>query len=161
MMTLTRLCACSVCLLTLASCNGRDLTSPARPAPLTEAPAAPEAPKTPYPSNGPELVAFVASRFPDRLRAGVSHDERVANMEYLRDQVIAAGICGGMDLARNLKRGKGPHSIDALAWRREDGWVDVVDIAAAYDDTGRPLTLHWMVVAGPPGWDPIPPPECP
>lgn len=147
--------------LILSSCNSHEIVNPARPALAVAPAAAPETPKTQYPSDGPTLVAFVASRFPDRLKAGVSHEERVANMEFLRDEVIAAGICGGMDLARNLKRGRGPHSVDAIAWRREDGWVDVVDIASAYDDTGRELRLHWIVVEGPPGWDPVPQPACP
>ena len=149
-------------LLPVAGCNANEIIGPARPKPLmAPPPSAPEAPEASYPSNGPELVAFVSQRFPDRLARGVSHEERVGNMTFLRDQVIATGICGGMDLARNLKRGKGPHSIDAIAWRHRDGWVDVVDIASAYDDTGRELRLHWRVVAGPPGWDPIPPPPCP
>jgi hypothetical protein len=160
-MTSARLSGFSLSLLVLGGCNALEVANPGRPTPLIAPAAAPETPKTQYPSNGTDLVAFVAGRFPDRLAAGVSYDDRVANMEFLRDQVIAAGICGGMDLARNLKRGKGPHSIDAIAWRHEDGWVDVVDIASAYDDTRRDLRLHWLVVAGPPGWDPIPAPECP
>ena len=50
-------------------------------------------------------------------------------MAYIRDRMIEAGICGGFDLAWNLKRGVGPRSTDALLWR--DGGRDrVIDIAA-------------------------------
>lgn len=152
----------AVCLVTIvdAGCDAMEVTRPARPMFVTAgAPASPPAPKQ-YPSNGPELVAFVGARYPERLVAGVGGDERIANMEFLRDQIIATGICGGLDLARNLKRGVGPHSIDAIAWRHADGWVDVVDIAFSYDDTSSELRLHWMVVDGPSGWDPIPAPDC-
>jgi hypothetical protein len=109
-------------------------------------------------NNGDAIVQCVSAKYPDRLAAGVSLDQRIANMEFLRDRVIEAGICGGLDLAWNKKRGTGPHSIDALAWRH--GVDDVVDIGAAYDDTSRPLGLQWGIVAGPPGYDPYPRPSC-
>jgi hypothetical protein len=59
-----------------------------------------------------------------------------------------------MDLGWNKKRGTGPHSIDALAWRH-DGIVDVVDFALAYDATDRPMRLQWLVLNpnGGPGYD--------
>jgi hypothetical protein len=111
-------------------------------------------------NDGNFIVRCIAATYPAQLAGGVSHDQRVANMEFLRDRVIEAGICGGLDLARNLKRGVGPHSIDALAWRH-NGIDDVVDIGIAYDDTSRPLALTWAIVAGPPGYDPYhPSPSC-
>jgi hypothetical protein len=113
----------------------------------------------PYPNNGPDVVRCVASKYPERLRAGVSLSQRIANMEFLRDRVIETGICGGMDLAWNKKRGTGPHSTDAIAWRTK-GRDEVVDIGAAYDDTSRALNLMWHIVAGPPGYDPYPRPSC-
>jgi hypothetical protein len=113
----------------------------------------------PYPNNGPAVVACVTGKYPDRLRAGVSKSQRTSNMEFLRDRIIETGICGGMDLAWNRKRGTGPHSIDALAWRT-GGRVEVVDVGVAYDDTSRPLRLTWNIVAGPPGYDPYPRPNC-
>jgi hypothetical protein len=109
-------------------------------------------------NNGDAIVQCVAATYPDRLAAGVSLNQRIANMEFLRDRIIEAGICGGLDLAWNLKRGTGPRSTDALAWRH--GVDDVVDIGAAYDDTSRPLGLQWGIVAGPPGYDPYPRPSC-
>jgi hypothetical protein len=105
-------------------------------------------------------VRCVGATYPDKMAAGVSLDQRLANMEFLRDRVIEAGICGGLDLGWNRKRGTGPHSIDALAWRH-NGVDDVVDIGSAYDDTSRPLQLQWAIVAGPPGYDPYSPrPAC-
>jgi hypothetical protein len=74
-------------------------------------------------------------------------------MAFLRDRIIQQGICKGMDLAWNKKRGDGPHSIDALAWRI-NGRDEVVDVGVGYDDTSRPLQLQWLIVAGPPGYDP-------
>jgi hypothetical protein len=125
------------------------------PSPSPGAPCGP-----PYPNNGPAVVACVARQYPERLVAGVSHAQREANMAFLRDRVIETGICGGMDLAWNKKRGNGPHSIDALAWR-VNGRDEVVDIGVAYDDTSIPLVLTWGIVAGPPGYDTYQPrPSC-
>jgi hypothetical protein len=129
--------------------------------------AAPAPGPTPSPGNpgscasrdGNFIVQCVMAKYPSLLAAGVSSGQRIANMEFLRDRVIEAGICGGLDLAWNLKRGVGPRSTDALAWRH-DGIVDVVDIGVAYDDTNRPIELWWGIVAGPPGYDPFPRPSC-
>jgi hypothetical protein len=110
-------------------------------------------------SNGPTIINCIAAKYPDRLAAGVSSSQRLSNMEFLRDRIIEAGICGGLDLAWNKKRGTGPHSIDAIAWRTSGG-DEVVDVGAAYDDTSRPLRLIWQIVGGPPGYDPYPKPNC-
>jgi hypothetical protein len=106
------------------------------------------------------VADYVEQRYPQYLAAGVSHSQRVANMEFLRDRIIEVGICGGLDLAWNLKRGVGPRSIDAIAWRT-GGRVEVVDVASAYDDTSQRLDLHWIIVSGPPGYDTFPRPSCP
>lgn len=111
-------------------------------------------------SNGPALVGCIEASYPSYLAAGVSHGQREANMAFLRDRIIEAGICGGLDLGWNKKRGTGPHSIDALAWRTGSG-VEVVDIGVGYDDTSQPLRLQWAIVAGPPGYDGYSPrPSC-
>jgi hypothetical protein len=111
-------------------------------------------------SNGDAIVSCIAGKYPSYLAAGVSEGTRISNMEFLRDRIIEAGICGGLDLARNLKRGVGPHSIDAIAWRT-GGRDEVVDLGAGYDDTSQPLRLQWVIVAGPPGYDPYSPrPTC-
>lgn len=110
-------------------------------------------------SNGNYIAQCIMGKYPQYLAAGVSHGQRVSNMEFLRDRMIEAGICGGMDLAWNLKRGVGPRSTDALAWR-VNGRVEVVDIGLAFDDTGIPLQLTWGIVGGPPGYDPYPRPNC-
>jgi hypothetical protein len=109
--------------------------------------------------DGNFIVSCLGAKYPDKTAAGVSLSQRIANMEFLRDRAIEAGICGGLDLAWNLKRGTGPRSTDALAWRH-DGTVDVIDIGTAYDDTSQPLHLQWAIVAGPPGYDPYPKPNC-
>jgi hypothetical protein len=113
-----------------------------------------------WPTNGEDLVAYIAEVFPEYLVVTAFQDDRIANMEFLRDRIIEAGVCGGMDLARNLKRGTGPWSIDALAWRKDPGDsdddVEVIDLANAYDEKTIPLQLHWLEVEGPPGYDPLP-----
>jgi len=153
-----------VCLLAAAVTTACDLsksTSPTGPTAIGTGVPAPGTPAAGYPSTGPEVVAYVAAKYPEKLAAGVSHAERVANMEFLRDRVIETGLCGGMLLAWNLKRGVGPRSIDAIDWRHGEADInDVVDIASDYDNTAVPLRLHWIVVSGPAGWDPYPQPSC-
>lgn len=106
-----------------------------------------------WPGNGPAVVDYVADAFPEYLVRTATLAERLEHMEFLRDRIIEAGVCGGMDLGRNLKRGVGPHSHDAIAWRKSNGFVEVVDIASAFDDKTIPLQLHWAIVAGPAGFD--------
>jgi hypothetical protein len=93
-------------------------------------------------SDGPTIVACIERKYPDRLAAGVSEHQRRENMEFLRDRIIEAGLCGGMDLGRNLKRGGPEISVDFLVWRRAGGDVGI-DIGAAYDDTSQTLRLQW------------------
>ena len=87
-------------------------------------------------------MAYATRQYPDRLVAGVSVSQRQANMAYVRDRMIEAGICGGMGLAWNMKRGGPDKSIDYLAYRKNGTWIGV-DIGAAYDDTSIPLRLQW------------------
>ncbi|MCA1560365.1 MAG: hypothetical protein LC804_08905 [Acidobacteria bacterium] len=81
-------------------------------------------------------------KYPDRLAAGVSSGQRRANMEFLRDRVIEAGRCGGLDLAWNLKRGGPEISVDFLV-ERSGGHLQGRDIAFDYDNTGIQLVLYW------------------
>ena len=108
-----------------------------------------------WPSNGNAVVAYVAESFPDRLRPTGTLDERIHNMEFLRDRIIETARCGGMDVALNNKRGIGPHSHDAVAWR-DGNRVRVMDIASGFDDFRGGLSLHWLEVGGQPGYDPYP-----
>ena len=66
-------------------------------------------------------------------------------MMFLRDRIIEAGKCGGMDLVWNLKRGGPERSIDVIAWRRPDGNMGV-DIAFDYDNYGSTLQLTWAEI---------------
>lgn len=116
----------------------------------------PRPPNGAWPTTGPAVVDYIADAFPEYLLPTAKTAERLENMEFLRDRIIEAGVCGGLDVARNLKRGIGPHSHDAIAWRKPNGFVEVVDIASAFDDKTIPLQLHWAIVAGPPGYDPLP-----
>ena len=63
-------------------------------------------------------------------------------MRFLRDRIIEAGLCGGLDLGWNLKRGGPDISIDFIA-ERVNGQVVGHDIAADYDNTSTPLHLYW------------------
>ena len=156
-----KLAICALVAVSASGCNYSKSPSPIAPATVTTTDAAPGVPVAGYPRSGPEAVAFVAARYPERLAAGVTHAERIANMEFLRDRIIEAGLCGGMTLAWNLKRGVGPRSIDAIDWRHgAEDINDVVDLASDYDNTNVPLRLQWIVVDGPAGWDPYPQPRC-
>ncbi len=93
-------------------------------------------------SNGPAIVNCIAAKYPEYLVAGVSSSQRQANMSFIRDRIIEAGKCGGLDLGQNLKRGGPDLSIDFLAWRQPGGDMGV-DIAFDYDNTSTPLRLQW------------------
>jgi hypothetical protein len=93
-------------------------------------------------NNGPAIVSCIAAKYPDYLAAGVSVGQRQANMSFIRDRIIEAGKCGGLDLGQNLKRGGPELSIDFLAWRQAGGDMGV-DIAFDYDNTSEPLRLQW------------------
>ena len=109
-----------------------------------------------WPSTGDEVVSYITNAWPEYLEPTGSLNERIEHMEFVRDRFIEAGICGGLDFALNLKRGVGPHSHDAIAWRKPNGFVEVVDIASAFDDNGTTMALHFAIVAGPSGYDPYP-----
>ena len=113
-----------------------------------------------WPSTPGDIVAFVTEKYPQYMNATSTLHEREENMKFIRDRMIEAGICGGLDLAWNLKRGVGPHSTDALLHR--DGSRDrVIDIAAGFDEYKIAMRLHWIEVAGPPGYDRyLPRPTC-
>lgn len=93
-------------------------------------------------NNGPAIVSCIAAKYPEYLVAGISLGQRQANMSFLRDRIIEAGKCGGLDLGQNLKRGGPELSIDFLAWRTGGGEMGV-DLAVDYDNTSEPLRLGW------------------
>jgi len=117
--------------------------APPPPPPPTPSPSPSPAPGPGgWPKNGQEVVEWATRKYPERLVAGVSLGTRQNNMAFIRDRMIEAGTCGGMELARNLKRGGPELSIDYLAYRKNGRWIGV-DIGAAYDDTSIPLRLQW------------------
>jgi hypothetical protein len=63
-------------------------------------------------------------------------------MSFLRDRMIEAGRCGGLDLGWNLKRGGPAVSIDFIT-QRINGTVDGIDLGFDYDNTRTPLRLTW------------------
>ena len=93
-------------------------------------------------NNGPAIVACIQLKYPDKTAAGVSDQQRLENMLFLRDRIIEAGLCGGMDLAWNLKNGGPQVSNDFIAWRQPGGDMGV-DIGFAFDDTSTVLKLQW------------------
>lgn len=93
-------------------------------------------------NNGPSIAQCIAAKYPEKRAPVSSLAQRQANMEFLRDRMIEAGKCGGLDLGHNLKRGGPETSIDFLAWRRADGDMGV-DIGMDYDNIGATLQLYW------------------
>ena len=85
-------------------------------------------------------------------------------MAFIRDRIIETGICKGMDLARNFKRGTPVLSHDYLVWRQPGQHDRGVDLASGYDDTSTPLRLTWQVKSGPdygfPYYAKYPPVDC-
>jgi hypothetical protein len=95
----------------------------------------------PWPRNGAEVVAWANRNYPDRL-VQTSDGQRRANMEFLRDRMIEAGLCGGMQVGWNLKRGGPELSVDFITELVGGRWHGI-DIAHDYDNGGTRLQLTW------------------
>jgi hypothetical protein len=145
----TLLLVVPVAAMCAAGCEYKKSPAVLQPTAVADA-AAPvaEPTKTVYPSNGPAVVAYVAEKYPEKLAAGVSREERIANMAFLRDRIIEVGKCGGLDLGWNLKRGGPEVSVDFIT-ERLDGHVIGHDIGFDYDNAGTPLRLYWGSGDGP------------
>jgi hypothetical protein len=92
--------------------------------------------------DGNYIARCISAKYPRYLRAGVTLSQRQANMMFLRDRMIEAAICGGLDVGLNLKRGGPAISIDFVAERR-GGTTIGHDIGIDYDNTSAPLRLWW------------------
>jgi hypothetical protein len=122
----------------------------AAPAPVPQPPS-PEPPSSPPPGDGGScasrdgnfIIACISNKYPSYLKAGVSSSKRTSNMEFLRDRIIEAGICGGLELGWNLKRGGPDISVDFITERR-GGLTYGYDIARDYDNTRSRLQLAWQ-----------------
>lgn len=100
-------------------------------------------------SGGPSIIACVGNAYPAYLvatnRGSNSLGRRHRNMEFIRDRVIETGICKGLNLARNFKRGTPVISHDFIVLRQPGQRDRGIDIASGYDDVDRPLKLTWQV----------------
>ena len=131
----------------------------AAPAPAPPPSPAPQPSGTCASNNGPAIVACISAKYPERRAPVRSLGERQHNMEFLRDRIIEAGRCGGLDLGWNLKRGGPERSIDFLAWRRSDGHMGI-DIGLDYDNYGTTLQLYWGEAGLGATFDPYPAVSC-
>ena len=133
------------------------------PPPVSSEPGAGGSPVPCASSGGPSIIACVAAAYPGKL-AKVGLQARKDNMEFIRDRIIETGICKGMDLARNFKRGTPVLSHDFLVHRQPGQHDRGIDIASGYDDTSRPLKLTWQVKGAPdygfPYYAKYPPVDC-
>ena len=120
--------------------------APPAPAPPTPAPPAPGGGggSCALPS-GPQIIACIQAKYPDKTAPVSSLAKRQENMVFLRDRIIEAGQCAGMNYGWNLKRGGPELSIDVMAWKRPDGNMGV-DIGLDYDNIGTTLKLVWSEV---------------
>jgi hypothetical protein len=81
------------------------------PAPPAPAPSPTPTPGTPVPAGscalptGPQVIACIQAKYPDKTAPVSSLSQRQANMMFLRDRVIEAGLCAGNTYGWNLKRG--------------------------------------------------------
>lgn len=133
--------------------------------PLAPVVAPPPGPVTPvptggWPDNGPDVVAYVAATYPERLQPTNTIEERHHNTEFLRDKVIEVGLCGGMELALNLKRGGPEISIDFIAHRNNGTWTGI-DFAAASKVYTATMSLYWGDYGPESGPVPTPYPRTP
>ena len=95
-------------------------------------------------TNNPQaLVDCIAKTYPERLVAGVTVNQRRENMAWLRDRIIEAGKCGGLDLGWNLAGG-GAIAIDGVA-QRLSGTQYAISVAIAFEDVSTPLRLQWVL----------------
>jgi hypothetical protein len=92
--------------------------------------------------DGNYIVACIAEKYSSYRRPGVSSGQRKSNMEFLRNRIIEAGICGGLNLGWNLKRGGPSISTDFIVDQRGNQGIGI-DIARDYDNTRKWLTLTW------------------
>jgi hypothetical protein len=134
----------------------------------TPSPAAPPPTPTPNPNpgggscalgNGPAIIACISAKYADRRAPVGSLGERQTNMAFLRDRVIEAGKCSGLDYGWNLKRGGPELSIDVIAWKRPDGNMGV-DIGYDYDNISKTLQLVWSEVDLNASYAPYPAVSC-
>jgi hypothetical protein len=112
------------------------------PDPIPPGPPTGTPPAGGYPRTGFGVVQYVSDTWPDYRRPVGSLGERQANMAFLRDRIIETGICWGMQLAWNLKRGGPEKSIDYIVQFKDGRWQGV-DVAFDYDNTGIWLELWW------------------
>ena len=91
--------------------------------------------------DGHFIVDCISDKYTS-YRRGCQSGTRRSNMEFLRNRIIEAGICGGLDLGWNLKRGGPDLSVDFIVDRR-GGQEIGVDIARDYDNTSKVLQLTW------------------
>jgi hypothetical protein len=131
----------------------------AAPAPSPSPGPSPAPPGNCASNNGPAIVACISAKYPERRAPVGSLSQRQHNMEFLRDRIIEAGKCGGLDLGWNLKRGGPERSIDFLAWRRSDGEMGV-DLGLDYDNHGTTLQLYWGEAGLGATYDPYPSTSC-
>lgn len=96
-----------------------------------------------YPATGKGVIDYVKAHYPSYLRPVSTLAQRQRNMEFLRDRVIERGLCVGMQLAWNLKRGGPELSRDYIAYRKSGTWIGV-DIASDYDNIRSSLDLRWL-----------------
>jgi hypothetical protein len=92
--------------------------------------------------NGDFIVNCIAQKYASYRRPVGSLAQRQANMRFLRDRIIEAGLCGGLNLGWNLKRGGPELSIDFIAERR-GGLTYGYDIARDYDNFRSEMQLYW------------------
>lgn len=98
-------------------------------------------PSTCASKDGDYIVNCIAAKYASYRRPVSNLDQRKSNMMFLRNRIIEAGICGGLNLGWNLKRGGPELSIDFIAEQR--GQTYGYDIARDYDNFRNELQLYW------------------
>ena len=93
-------------------------------------------------SKGSDIAECIEARYPQYRKAGVSLDQRKANMQFLRNRLIEHATCKGLNVGLNLKRGGPDISNDFITYFTGGRWVGV-DVSSGYDDTSTTLKMQW------------------
>jgi hypothetical protein len=96
----------------------------------------------PWPTSGEAVIAWAKKNYPDRLAPVASESIRLSNVDFLRDRMIEAGLCGGLQMGWNLKRGGPDISRDFFVAKVGGEWHGI-DFARDAENNSVTLDLAW------------------
>ena len=93
------------------------------------------------PHDGDKVLEYVSNHWASYLAPTNTLEERVHNLEFLRDRVIEVGLCAGLNIGWHSETGDlAPNKI---ALRDDEGVKYQVQIVSSYKEIGQVLRLSW------------------